>query len=95
MDKDDAVWRFYRRVGDTNELPTRQSHAIRTACYQSTLLQVIQESISLYCGVQGKVTAQSLIECYKKYMDWKENLPSIIRSTDIDDQPLPHILCLQ
>lgn len=93
-DRDDHVWRFFRHVGDSRELPTRPSHAIMTACNQAKLLRIAQESLNLYCGTRGKATAQAILEGYKSYLDWKNDLPVVIKNIDINDQPLPHVLYL-
>ena len=95
MDSDDAVWRYYRKVGDGRELPKRPSHAIMTACMQASLFQIIDESLKLYCGHRGDVSAANVLKVYKRYLDWKEDLPSRIGQIEVDDQPLPHVLYLQ
>lgn len=92
--RDDHAWRFYRHVGDNLQLPTRSSYAIMTACSQAKLLRIGQESLNLYCGTRGKASAQAILEGYKSYLDWKEDLPAVIRNIDISDQPLPHVLYL-
>ena len=94
LDRDDHHWRFYRYVGDDRKLPARSSHAVMTACSQAKLLRVAQESINLYCGLRGKASAQAILEVYKSYLDWKEDLPVVIKNIDISDQPLPHVLYL-
>ncbi len=95
MDGDDAVWRFYRKVGVEYELPIRPSYAIMTACMQAGLFRIINESLNLYCGHRGDVSAANVIKIYKRYLDWKEDLPPRIGQIEIDDQPLPHVLYLQ
>jgi hypothetical protein len=95
LDADDRVWRFYRHPGDARELPFRPSHAIITACQQAKLFSIINESIGLYCGARGKVSAANVLEVYGKYMSWKEDLPDVIANIGEGDQPLPHILYLQ
>ena len=95
MDGDAAVWRFYRQVGDERELPKRPSHAIATACMQADLFRIINESLNLYCGHRGEVSAENVLKVYKRYLDWKEDLPPKIRQIEADDQSLPHILYLQ
>lgn len=95
MDKDSAVWRFYRHPGDERDLPTRPSHVILTACHQANLFRVINESLSLYCWPRGKVNAEKFLAIYARYLDWMQSLPPIVRDIDEGDQPLPHILYLQ
>ena len=95
LDADNRLWRFYRNPGDERELPFRPSCAIITACQQAQLFSIINESIGLYCGARGKVSAANVLEVYGKYMTWKEDLPDVIANISEGDQPLPHILCLQ
>ena len=66
-----------------------------TACYQAKLFRIIDESLALYCGARGQVSAEKILEVYRRYMDWKTDLPSVIANVDVGDQPLPHILYLQ
>ena len=95
MDGDDRVWRFYRHPGDNRELPYRPSHAIITAWQQARLFTIINETINLYCGARGEVSATKVLEVYARYLAWKEDLPDIIANISEDKQPLPHILFLQ
>ncbi len=95
MDKDEDTWRFYRQPGDKQDLPTRSSHVILTACQQAQLFRTIQESLDLYCSPRTKVTAEMFLTIYARYLDWMQNLPPIIRDIDENDQPLPHVLYLQ
>lgn len=94
LDRDDHIWRFYRHFGDNRDLPTRPSHATMTACYQAKLLRVVQESLNLYCGARGNATALAILEGYRCYLVWKDELPASIKSIDVNDQPLPHVLYL-
>ena len=95
MDKDHAMWRFYRYPGDERELPTRPSYSIVAACYQAKLFRIINESLNIYCGGRGYVSAEIFLQVYRKYMDWKNELPPVLANVDVADQPLPHILYLQ
>ncbi len=95
MERDHALWRFYRHPGDERELPTRPSYVIVSACYQAKLFRVIDESLNLYCGARGQVSAENFLGVYRRYMDWKNDLPSVIANVDVADQPLAHILYLQ
>lgn len=95
MHGDSEVWRFYRTVGDNRDLPVRPGYAIMTACHQASLFQVIHESLNLYCGLRGLVTAEKTLILYRRYLDWEEDLPPALKKMDIEEQPLPHILFLQ
>lgn len=95
IQSDKAVWRFYRTVGDQRVLPVRPSHAILTACYQAALFRIIHESLNLYCGLRGVVTAEAVLITYRRYLDWEYDLPSTLKSVGVEAQPVPHILFLQ
>lgn len=95
LDQDDAVWRFHRHVDDNRELPTRPSNAIITACAETKLFRIIHESLNIYCSSQGNASAQGIIEGYRRYLNWKEELPQAIKIIDMNDRPLPHVLYLQ
>ncbi|KAL8758085.1 MAG: hypothetical protein Q9184_004029 [Pyrenodesmia sp. 2 TL-2023] len=89
-----SVWRFYRQIGDQRHLPVRPSHAVLTACHQAGLFRIIHESLNLYCGLRGVATAEAILTLYRRYVDWEEDLPFILKATDEEAQPLPHILLL-
>ncbi|KAL8666105.1 MAG: hypothetical protein Q9168_007553 [Polycauliona sp. 1 TL-2023] len=91
---DRAVWRFYRTVGDQRALPVRPSHAIMTSCYQAALFRIVHESLNLYCGLRGVASAEMILNTYRRYLDWKHDLPSILEAVDVEAHPVPHILFL-
>ena len=95
MDEDDQTWRHYRRIGDHRVLPIRPSHAVMTACHQAGLFRIIHESLNLYCGLRGTATAEEILKIYRRYLDWFEDLPPILKNVNMEAQPLPHILFLQ
>lgn len=92
IEKDQAIWRFYRSIGDEREMPTRPSHAILTAYHQAKLFRICRDCLNLYCGYSGKITAQKVITLHRHYTKWKEDLPPILKKVDVESQPLPHIL---
>ncbi|MCJ1478534.1 hypothetical protein MMC13_007214 [Lambiella insularis] len=96
LDKDASLesWRNYRQPGDEANIPKQQSFAILTACYQAKLYRVVHDTINVYCGARGKVTAKAVIGCYRRFVDWKSNLPEQIARTDEESKPLPHVLAL-
>ncbi|KAL9038816.1 MAG: hypothetical protein Q9214_005131 [Letrouitia sp. 1 TL-2023] len=94
MDTDDVLWRFYRRIGDERDLPFRPGHALMTASCQAGLFRIIHESIDLYCGLRGLVTAEAVLKVYRRYIDWETDLNPILSNVDISIQPLPHVLFL-
>jgi len=64
-----------------------------TAAEHAKLFRIVHESISVYCGRRGRVTAHHLLDLYESYLMWRDDLPPEIR--DIDHQPLPHVIFLQ
>ncbi|MCJ1397562.1 hypothetical protein MMC11_000756 [Xylographa trunciseda] len=96
LDQDSAPeqWRYYRQPGDDTNIPKRQSFAILTACQQAKLYRIVHDTINVYCGARGRVTAAAVIGCFKRFHDWNANLPEEIARTDEESQPLPHVLAL-
>ena len=97
--QDEGRWNKYCQPGDSNiELGFRNTDdrlgfATMTACEHAKLYRIIHECILVYCGARGKVSAPYLLDCFQRYIEWKDGLPSDIRS--IESQPLPHVLFLQ
>lgn len=90
-----STWQEYRSIGDQRYLPVRPSHAVLAACHQAGLFRIIHESLNLYCGLRGLITADAVLTLYRRYMDWEEDLPFILKAIDDEARPLPHILLLQ
>ena len=86
------MWRPYKQPGD-NEISKHPSHSVLMASEQAKLLRIVHETISVYCGSRGKVTAHHLINLYESFLIWKDDLPIEIR--EINAQSLPHIIFLQ
>ena len=70
-------------------------HGVDTAQQQASLSQIIHDTVSLHCGYHGVVTAREMIGCYKRFLNWKNDLPKPVGDTQTDHQPLPHVLSLQ
>lgn len=94
MDKEGAYWQPYRFPYDNtaDEIP---SLAIQTAKELARLNQIVLDTINVYCGSRGRVKANSILYLYRKYLQWKEVLPSSMRVDDGSSQALPHIYFLQ
>lgn len=95
MDDDVTDWRFYRELGDERRMPSRPGRALLTACCQAKMFRIVNETVNLYCGTRGQVSAYKILDIYRRYLDWKEALPPVIANVGEGDQPLPHILHLQ
>lgn len=87
-------WGFYKQPGDKYTELRQPSFAVLTACQQAKLFRVVHDSINIYCGARGKVTAKAVVGCYKRYCDWEENLPGQIRNVGQKGRHLPHITFL-
>ena len=99
VDQITGTWNMYRQPGDSNlssgeqNSDERQSFATLTACETAKLYRIIHECILIYCGARGKVSANSLLDLFQRYIMWKDGLPPDLQS--VEGQPLPHVLCLQ
>lgn len=99
LDQSENRWSMYQQPGDNNlelghqNTHDRQSFATVTACEQAKLYRIIHECIFIYCGARGRASADSLLDVFQRYFDWKDGLPADLRS--VEGQPLPHVLFLQ
>lgn len=60
------------------------------------LSRILHDTVtSFYDGQNTALTARAILQQYKRYLTWKEELPPTIASTDGNRQPLPHVLYLQ
>lgn len=73
----------------------RPIYTVLTASELARLYRVIHETILLYCGTKGKVSAHHLIKVYERFLAWKEELPSQISHVAGDNSATPHALSLQ
>jgi hypothetical protein len=89
----DAYWRPYRLPRDAAEVE-RPSHAIETAKELAKLSQIIHQTITVWCGSRGRVTAQGLLKLYRKYLTWRENLPEYIADPN-EGASLAHCFSIQ
>lgn len=95
LDRPSAYWKSYRRPSDAIS-PEVPSFAIETAKAFAKLNQIIFDSMNIFCGRRGRVTARSILELYRSYLLWRQNLSPQL-SSPVDDRAnrLPHILFLQ
>ena len=93
--EDENEWGFYRQPGDEKAMPTSEKHGMTTAYHRANLFRLANRILQLYCGLEGNVRADSIIELYKDLMSWKEELPDALQVDDDDVNPLPHIWSLQ
>ena len=93
---------MYRQPGDsgseygyqnTDNPKNRKSLAVLTAREHAKLYRVIHHCTFVYGGAGGKVSADSLLDIFERYLAWKDELPPELQSTE--GEPLPHVLFLQ
>ena len=88
------VWVPHKQIGEKDSaFPQRPGYTILTIAEQAKLYRIVHETILVYCGNHGKVSARSLAELYNRFLSWMERLPIELRLKDSD--PLPHVLFLQ
>jgi len=80
---------------DNAPAKNRPSYTVLTASELAKLYRIIHETILLYCGTKGKVSAHHLIKVYERFLAWKEELPSQLSQVADDHSALPHALSLQ
>ena len=90
----EADWVPHKQLGDENvDFPHRTGHRLLTSGEHAKLYRIVHETILVYCGSRGKVTAKGLAGLYERYLSWMEKLPIELKIDDSD--PLPHVLFLQ
>ena len=94
LDKPDAFWQPYKSPTDTTT-SERPSQAIETAKEFAKLYQIIHETINVYCGSRGKVTATGILQIYERYLHWKKSLEMRLDPTSPSNNLLPHVINLQ
>ena len=93
--KDDGPWRFYKEPGDDTSMSRRPSYLVVTAFEHAKLYRIIHETILVFCGSRGKVSAHHMLLIYERFLEWKERLPTPLADVDVQDEALPHALFLQ
>ena len=91
----EPLWHNYREPGDYTSSPGRPSYSLLAAYEQAKLNRIIHETIKLYCGSMGRITAMSTLKVYERYLNWEHNLPRRIGIFGVEDEILPHVIFLQ
>ena len=94
LDDPDVAWRCYRQPEDS-VLEGRTGHSMLASYLLAKLYRISHEAILLYCGAHGPVSAPGLLKVWERFIDFKQNLPSVMHEPDEDPEPLPHVLALQ
>ncbi len=92
--KDDGPWRFYKEPGDSSG-SQRPSYLIATAYEHAKLYRIVHETILVFCGSRGKVSAHHMLMIYERFLEWKERLPPPLANVEGDVEALPHTQFLQ
>lgn len=92
----DDTWRPYIHPTqmDGTDLPERHGYRLLTSSSQAKLYRIIHETLLVYCSNQNKVSAQTLLGLYDRYVAWKESSPPGLANIG-QDELLPHVFFLQ
>lgn len=94
IDVPGMVWRAYRQPEDA-DIAAQHGHSISASCELAKLYRMVHETILLYCAAYGLVTSDAVLRVWKRYMEWKHELPEIFQKIDDAADPLPYVLALQ
>lgn len=95
LDNPDAYWQPYKSPTDAIAA-RRPSQAIETAKEFAKLYQIIHETINVYCGSRGRVTATGILQIYQRYLQWKNSLRERLDPISaVNNDLLPHVVNLQ
>lgn len=96
LDRPDQYWQFYRFSRDAGVQDT-PSHAIETARELAKLSLINFKTITAWCAGTGKMTAKLVLNLYREYLAWKNNLSHELSKVDSasSQELLPYILLLQ
>jgi hypothetical protein len=89
----DADWRPYAMPGDAAKVP-RPGHGLETAKEFAKLSQIIHQTITVWCGSRGRVTARNILQLYRRYLTWREELPNYLAYPNVGE-PLAHCFSMQ
>ncbi len=91
----DDLWHFTRHTGDIGESP--QAKSVMTAAKEHAEFSVIVHDTvtSFYQAQNSGLTARLVLQQYKRYLTWREELSAKVDNTDGSITPLPHVLYLQ
>jgi hypothetical protein len=98
LDKSDAYWKSYRFPKDSAK-ESIPGYVIETAKEFAKLSKIIVQTIRAWCGSQGRVSAHTILQLYRRYTTWKLALPEHLTrldfTTETAPEALPHIFSLQ
>lgn len=90
----DGHWHMGDQSSESSSNSNRPSYTILTASEMAKLYRIIHETVLIYCGVNGKVSASHLLQIYRRFVQWKEELAPQICDVASDNDALPHVLSL-
>lgn len=89
------IYRHSRAEVESGQFPRAPGFTIVTAVHQARLFRIVHASIILYCGARGKISAKSFLQCFKRYLEWKAELPPELECEGYEDDIPPCVLTLQ
>lgn len=94
-ENDDPMWYLYRYSEDDIEegLP---SLLVQTAANYTKLLRIVHDTSTIFYDRSGtRIRSRELLQHYKRYLTWLDELPSEIRDIHDSAAAVPHVLSLQ
>ncbi|KAF2433479.1 hypothetical protein EJ08DRAFT_658016 [Tothia fuscella] len=97
LDWPNSHWRPYTHPSDASK-KGQTSYAIRTAHEFAKLAQIMQQTLTEWCGNHGRVTAHGLLQLYQRYLSWKQDLPEALahpeKGFEVSEGPLAHVFSI-
>ena len=92
--QDKSTWSLYRYFSD--QCPAWPSLLATTNREKAKLLIIIHDvSTMLYSGGAEQLSANQVLQQYRRFTTWRKSLPSVIGDLDNNhSQALPHVLSL-
>jgi hypothetical protein len=92
-DLDETQWQLYRDVNDPH--PALPGLLATTNREKSKLVEIITATATMYTQHGPRLNAQQVLQMYKRFVSWRDELPSGIADVGSNSQALPHVLSLQ
>ncbi|KAI9839201.1 MAG: hypothetical protein M1819_003194 [Sarea resinae] len=95
LDRSDADWRDYRQPEDLGRKTGQPSFALRTAFERAKLYRIVHETINICCGSRGRITASSVLQVYRRFLEWEKELPPALANVGQGGgSAMPHVSLL-
>jgi hypothetical protein len=90
---DDAQWYYYRYADD--QCPAWPGLIATTNREKAKLTDIIRGATAMMYGPPSQIIqAHHILEQFRRYVSWREALPSVLGNLENNSQALPHVLSL-